>query len=165
LIILARPVNLSLLLAHPAHFFGLGFGAGLLPKAPGTLGTLVGLPMFLLIQPYSLSMQWLILSGLFLLGVYICDVTGKAIGVSDHGGIVWDEIVAMMLVLTIVPQTWFWVALAFVLFRLFDIWKPFPIRQCDAQVKGGLGVMLDDLLAAFYSMLCLKGCLWISLLI
>lgn len=159
---MARSLNLQLLFEHPAHFLGLGLGAGLSPKAPGTVGTLVGFPLFLLIQPYSLAMQWLMLGGLFLLGIYLCEVTGKAIGVSDHGGIVWDEIVAMMLVLTIVPMTLGWWVLAFLLFRLFDIWKPFPIRQCDAQVKGGLGVMLDDLLAAVYAMLCLKGCLWIS---
>jgi len=159
---LARPLNLQLLFEHPAHFLGLGLGTGLSPKAPGTVGTLVGFPLFLLIQPYSLAIQWLMLGGLFLLGIYLCELTGKAIGVSDHGGIVWDEIVAMMLVLTIVPMTWGWWVLAFLLFRLFDIWKPFPIRQCDAQVKGGLGVMLDDLLAAVYAMLCLKGCLWIS---
>lgn len=159
---MARPLNLQLLFEHPAHFLGLGLGTGLSPKAPGTVGTLVGFPLFLLIQPYSLAMQWLMLGGLFLLGIYLCELTGKAIGVSDHGGIVWDEIVAMMLVLTIVPMTWGWWVLAFLLFRLFDIWKPFPIRQCDAQVKGGLGVMLDDLLAAVYAMLCLKGCLWIS---
>lgn len=159
---MARPLNLQLLFEHPAHFLGLGLGTGLSPKAPGTVGTLVGFPLFLLIQPYSLAIQWLMLGGLFLLGIYLCELTGKAIGVSDHGGIVWDEIVAMMLVLTIVPMTWGWWVLAFLLFRLFDIWKPFPIRQCDAQVKGGLGVMLDDLLAAVYAMLCLKGCLWIS---
>lgn len=101
----------------------------------------------------------------FLLGIYLCGRTGQAIGVSDHGGIVWDEIVAMMWVLTIVPYTIFWWVLSFLLFRLFDIWKPYPIGQCDAAVKGGLGVMLDDLLAAMYAMLCLKGCLWINSMI
>lgn len=160
-----KPLNIRLLFAHPAHFFGLGFGAGLAPKAPGTVGTLLGFPLFFLMQPYAWSTQLVILLVLFLIGIYLCDVTGKAIGVSDHGGIVWDEIVAMMLVLTIVPFTLVWCILAFALFRLFDIWKPFPIRQCDAAVKGGVGVMLDDLLAAGYAMLCLKGCLWINSLI
>lgn len=159
---MAKSPNLQLLFAHPAHFFGLGFGAGLADKAPGTFGTLIGFPLFLMIKPYPMTTQLLILIGLFVIGIYFCEVTGKALGVSDHGGIVWDEIVAMMLVLTIVPFTLFWCILAFALFRLFDIWKPFPIRQCDAQVKGGLGVMLDDLLAAVYAMLCLKGCIWIS---
>lgn len=159
---MAKPLTWTFLFEHPAHFFGLGFGAGLTPKAPGTFGTLVAFPLYWLIQHHVITTQWMILVLLFALGVYVCHVTGKAIGISDHGGIVWDEIVAMMWVLTIVPHSVFWFALAFLLFRLFDIWKPYPIRQCDAMVKGGLGVMLDDVLAAIYAMLFLKGGLWIS---
>ncbi len=154
--------NVKLLLAHPAHFFGLGFGAGLAKKAPGTFGTLVGLPLFLLIAQLSIYIQLTIISALFLIGIYFCEITGKALGVADHGGIVWDEIVAIMLVLTITPLQWQWWVVAFVLFRLFDIWKPAPIRQCDAKIKGGFGVMLDDLLAAIYTMISLKVLLWLS---
>ena len=143
--------NFKFLLAHPAHFFALGFGSGLAPKAPGTFGTLVGLPLFWLISSYSLSTQLIIITALFLIGIYLCNVTGKALGVSDHGGIVWDEIVAMMLVLTFAPQHWAGWIVAFLLFRLFDIWKPFPIRQFDANLKNGFGVMFDDLLAAIYA--------------
>lgn len=154
--------NLTFLIKHPAHFLALGFGSGLAPKAPGTFGTIVGLPLFYLIAHYSLNIQLSIIALLFIIGIYLCDVAGKALGVSDHGSIVWDEIAAMMLVLTITPMHWIWWLIAFGLFRLFDIWKPFPIRQCDAKLKGGFGVMFDDLLAAVYAMIALKGLMWIS---
>lgn len=154
--------NFTFLIQHPAHFLALGFGTGLSPKAPGTVGTLIGLPMYYLIRGQSINLQLLTIVVAFMIGVYLCDKTGKALGVADHGGIVWDEIVAMMLVLTITPFSLLWWVVAFVLFRLFDIWKPFPIRQCDAKLKGGFGVMFDDLLAAVYAMLVLKALLWIS---
>jgi phosphatidylglycerophosphatase A len=156
---LTKP-DLKWMLAHPAHFFGLGFGSGLAPKAPGTFGTLVALPLFYLIAHLTLSTQLMLITMLFLVGIYICDVTGKALGVSDHGGIVWDEIVAMMLVLTFTPNNLFSWLIAFILFRLFDIWKPFPIRQFDAKLKHGFGVMFDDLLAAIYAIISLKILLW-----
>ena len=123
------------LLAHPAHFFSLGFGSGLAPKAPGTLGTMIGLPLFWLISSYALSTQLIIITALFIVGIYVCDKTGKALGVADHGAIVWDEIVAMMLVLSFTALDAFAWFIAFLLFRLFDIWKPFPIRQFDAKLK------------------------------
>lgn len=154
--------SFKLLISHPAHFFGLGFGAGLAKKAPGTFGTLVGLPLFWLIADFTLPVQLVIISALFVIGIYFCDKTGKALGISDHGGIVWDEIVAMMLVLTVTENQWQWWLAAFLLFRLFDIWKPAPIRQCDAKLKGGFGVMFDDLLAAIYAIISLKGLEWLS---
>lgn len=157
---LVKSPNVQFLLQHPAHFFGLGFGSGLATKAPGTFGTLVGYPLFWLISVYALSTQLIIITALFLVGIYFCDVTGKALGVSDHGGIVWDEIVAMMLVLAFTPNQWQWWLVAFLLFRLFDIWKPFPIRQFDAKLKNGFGVMFDDLLAAIYAIIGLQGLLW-----
>jgi phosphatidylglycerophosphatase A len=157
---LVKLPNVQFLLQHPAHFFGLGFGTGLAPKAPGTFGTLIGYPLFWLISVYALSTQLIIISALFLIGIYFCGVTGKALGVSDHGGIVWDEIVAMMLVLAFTPNQWQWWLVAFLLFRLFDIWKPFPIRQFDAKLKNGFGVMFDDLLAAIYAIIGLQGLLW-----
>jgi len=156
---LVRP-NFKFLIAHPAHFLGLGFGTGLAPKAPGTIGTLVSFPLFLLIMNLTLSTQLLIILILFLIGIYCCSVTGKGLGVIDHGGIVWDEIVAMMLVLTVTPTVWWCWLLAFALFRLFDIWKPFPIRQLDAKLKNGFGVMFDDLLAAIFAIIVLKAILW-----
>lgn len=149
------------LLRHPAHFVALGFGSGLAPKAPGTFGTLLALPLYPLLMPLSLPLQLALIATLFLIGIPICQKTGTALGVSDHGSIVWDEIVAMLLVLTFTPPLWIWWLAAFILFRLFDIWKPFPIRQLDARLKGGFGVMLDDLLAAVYALLALQGLLWL----
>lgn len=153
--------DFKLLIAHPAHFLALGAGAGLAKKAPGTIGTLVGFPLFFLIAPLQTYLQLSIVFTLFIVGVYCCEKTGTALGVSDHGSIVWDEIVAIMLVLTFTPLQWQWWLAAFALFRLFDIWKPAPIRQCDANIKGGLGVMVDDILAAVYAILSLKLLLWL----
>jgi phosphatidylglycerophosphatase A len=158
--ILPKQPNFQFLIAHPAHFLALGFGSGLAPKAPGTFGTIVGLPLFYFIMDYMLTTQLAIITIAFVVGIYFCNVAGEALGISDHGSIVWDEIAAMMLVLTVTPNQWQWWLVAFCLFRLFDIWKPFPIRQCDAQLKGGFGVMFDDLLAAVYAMISLKGLLW-----
>lgn len=152
--------DIKFLLAHPAHIFALGFGSGLALKAPGTFGTLVGFPLFWLIFNDSFSTQLMIIAALFLFGIYVCDKTGKDLGVSDHGAIVWDEIVAMMLVLTFAPHTWLGWLVAFLLFRLFDIWKPYPICYFDANLKNGFGVMFDDLLAAIYAILVLKFIVW-----
>ncbi len=143
------------LLSHPAYFFALGFGSGLAKKAPGTFGTLVAFPLFWLISEHSFTTQLVTIFVLFLFGIYCCSKTGKALGVTDHGSMVWDEIVAMMLVLAFVPRDWLLWPAAFLLFRLFDIWKPFPIRQLDAKLKNGFGVMFDDLLAAVYAIICL----------
>ena len=137
-----------LLFSHPLHCLSFGLGTGLSPKAPGTVGTLLGFPLYWLLTGLPLSQQWLILAVLFLFGVWCCEFTGRALGVSDHGAIVWDEVVAMASVLMTVPQTLIWGLAAFASFRLFDIWKPFPISWADRHVKGGFGVMLDDALAA-----------------
>lgn len=147
--------DLRFLLQHPAHFIALGFGSGLAPKAPGTFGTLVAFPLFWLLSRYSFSVQITLILALFLLGIYFCHQTGKTLGLADHGSIVWDEIVAMMFILAMTPIDWVLWPAAFALFRLFDIWKPFPIRQLDAKLKNGFGVMLDDFLAAIYTIICL----------
>jgi phosphatidylglycerophosphatase A len=144
------------LFSHPAHLLAFGFGSGLARKAPGTFGTLAAFPLYWLLAPLlsdDLFILMLVLA--FTLGVWICGITGKAMGVADYGGIVWDEIVAMMLVLFFTPSGWYWSLLAFVLFRFFDILKPPPIRYFDSNWHSGLGVMFDDLLAAGYSLLCL----------
>jgi phosphatidylglycerophosphatase A len=144
------------LLSHPAHFISFGFGSGLARKAPGTFGTLAAFPLYWLITPLlsnQLFMLLLILA--FALGIQVCNMTGKALGEADYGGIVWDEIVSFMLVLFFTPPGWYWSLLAFVLFRFFDIYKPPPIRYFDSNWHGGLGVMFDDLLAAGYSLLCM----------
>ena len=152
------------LIAHPAHFIALGFGSGLAPKAPGTFGTLAALPLFWLLQQAGLNLPallFVIASG-FTLGFWACAVTGKNLGAADHGGIVWDEIVAMWLLLAFTPVTWIgWLA-AFGLFRFFDILKPWPIRWFDVRLKNGFGVMFDDLLAAFYALLVIKGWQWLA---
>lgn len=143
---------------RPEHFLAFGFGSGLSPVAPGTAGSLVAIPLYLALVHFL--PQWLLLVGValaFLVGIRFCEVTGRALGVADHGGIVWDEIVAMWLILAFTQATLPWFVAAFLLFRLFDIWKPFPIRYFDQHVKGGFGVMLDDLLAAGYALLVLKG--------
>ena len=149
--------NLRFLLAHPAHFLALGFGSGLARKAPGTWGTLAAFPLYFVIRALPAQGYWLLVAVFVLAGVWICDKTGKALGVHDHGGIVWDEIAAFLIVLPFAPTTWWGYLLAFALFRLFDIWKPFPIGWLDARIEGGLGVMLDDLLAAGYAIVILLG--------
>lgn len=158
-----NPPNFKFLISHPAHFLALGFGSGLAKTAPGTFGTMVGLPLFWLMPLIPESAHYFVLLALFLIGIPLCTKAGNDLGVSDHGSIVWDEIVAMMLVLKLTPAHWAWWLAAFALFRLFDIWKPFPIKQCDAQLKGGFGVMMDDLLAAIYAIIVLKGAQWIML--
>lgn len=144
------------LFSHPFHLLACGFGSGLSPKGPGTAGTLAAWLLYPLIR-YQLSepVFLFLLLGCFVVGIIACDRTGRDLGVSDHGSIVWDEIVAFWLVLFFTPATLLWQAFAFVLFRLFDITKPPPIRQADARIKGGFGVMLDDILAAGYSLLVL----------
>lgn len=144
------------LFSHPAHFLSFGFGAGLLPRGPGTAGTLVAFPLYWYLAPRLPDALFiLVLIWGFAIGVWVCDKTGRALGVPDYGGIVWDEIVAFMLVLFFTPAGLIWQVLAFSLFRLFDIWKPEPIRHFDKTWHGGLGVMFDDILAAGYALLSL----------
>jgi len=146
------------LLSHPARLVAFGFGAGLVPVAPGTWGTLLALPVFLLVSPRLEPVEFLLmLLALFALGVWACDVTGRSLGNSDHGGMVWDETVAFLLVLFFTPAGLHWQALAFLIFRLFDILKPPPIRYYERKFKNGFGVMLDDVIAAFYTLLVLAA--------
>jgi phosphatidylglycerophosphatase A len=161
--------DLKFLFAHPAHLIAFGFGTGLAPRAPGTVGTLLGLPLYwltLAIAP-DLANQLIFLAATFLLGIWACGRTGRALGVADHGGMVWDEIVAFAAVLMFTPappntlEGWVWIAMAFALFRLFDILKPWPIRLADTHLKNGFGVMFDDLLAAAYAIAALKGLQWL----
>lgn len=152
------------MLAHPAHLLALGFGSGLSRLVPGTVGTLFGWLCF-----HTLSTRWpevftaqtwgvLIFAG-FVVGMYACERTGRALGVPDHGAMVWDEIVAIWLVLLLVRPTDFATELvAVLLFRLIDMSKPPPIRQFERRFKGGFGVMADDILAAFFTLLLLA--LW-----
>lgn len=156
--------DFAFLLAHPAHFIALGFGSGLAPKAPGTFGSLAALPLFMLATAAGMDapVAFAVVACCFLIGIWACAVTGRDLGVADHGGIVWDEMVAMWLILALVPTGWFsWLA-AFALFRFFDILKPWPIRQFDARFKNGFGVMLDDVLAALYTLAIFMGVQWLG---
>ena len=148
----SRGPDARFLLAHPAHFIALGFGSGLAPRAPGTFGTLASVVLFWLLAQIlpTLVIAFLAIP-LFFLGVWACEVTGRDLGVADHGAMVWDEIVAF-LPLAAVSSASIWLqAVAFLLFRLFDVWKPYPIRGLEQHLKGGFGVMFDDMVAAFYA--------------
>ena len=141
--------------SHPAHVIAFGFGAGLARFAPGTWGTAAAwLPGLLLGEAHPLAIVALV-AALFVLGVWACEVTARHLGVSDHGSLVWDEIVAFLLVAALLPRSLGWQLAGFVLFRAFDIGKPPPIRWVERRWPGGFGVMFDDLLAAGYALLVL----------
>jgi len=143
---------------HAAHFIAFGGGIGLSRMAPGTAGTLAALPLFWVLSIlFDAAGFLLLIGGMFVVGIWACAVTGKALGSHDHGGMVWDEIVAFLLVLVFTPKVLIWQAFAFLLFRVFDIIKPPPIRYYDNKLRGGFGVMFDDMLAAFYALLCLAA--------
>ncbi|MFT5888368.1 MAG: phosphatidylglycerophosphatase A [Zhongshania sp.] len=144
------------LLKNPIHLLSVGFGSGLAKKAPGTFGTLAALPFWYALQFLSPVYYIVVLIAAFALGVYLCGATAKALGVHDHGGIVWDEFVGLWIALFMVPMNIYWIALGFALFRLFDIWKPWPIRVLDAKVHGGFGIMIDDVVAGVYAYLVLQ---------
>lgn len=139
------------LLRHPLDFMALGFGSGLVPKGPGTAGTVVAVPVYLLLQPLSVTVYLALVAALFIVGIPICAHAARRMGVHDHPGIVWDEIVGYLVTMTFAPQGWLWIAAGFVLFRLFDIAKPWPIRLLDRKVGGGFGIMVDDLLAGIFA--------------
>lgn len=141
------------LLRHPAHFIALAFGTGLAPVAPGTFGTLLAVPVFAVLSAWlpPLSLFGLIVI-LFGIGIWACERTARDLGIADHGSMNWDELVAFLLVLLMTPASWAWQAFAFVAFRFFDIVKPPPIRYFERTLKGGLGVMFDDVIAAFYAL-------------
>lgn len=140
-------------LSRPERAIAFGFGAGLSPFAPGTVGTLLGYPLFFGLQTMTPLAFWAAVAALFGLGVWCCDHTGRALGVHDHGGMVWDEVVAFVAILYFTPLSLGWLLGAFFIFRLFDVWKPFPIRYFDHTLRNGFGVMFDDALAAVYSIL------------
>ena len=143
------------LLTHPVHFFALGFGSGLSPWAPGTAGSLVALPFLWVAAGLSFAAQTVVVICVVSVGIWLCGESARRLGAHDHPGIVLDEIAAMISLCFIVPQEPLYLAVAFGLFRLFDITKPWPIRDMDHRLSGGLGIMLDDLMAAFYSGICL----------
>jgi phosphatidylglycerophosphatase A len=144
------------ILSNPIHCMAFGFGAGLSPKAPGTVGTVLAIVFYLLLTHFSLLVYAVVLVLAFVLGVYLCGKTADDLGVHDHSGIVWDEFVGFWLTMFAAPVGWWWILLGFVLFRLFDIWKPWPISWLDQRVKGGFGIMIDDVLAGVYALIVLQ---------
>lgn len=148
---MTRKATTADLFAGPLPFLGLGFGSGLAPRAPGTFGTLAAVPLVFLM---GLADNWIYLLVTVLAvigGIVICEATARLLQVHDHGAIVWDEIAGLMVTFLLVPITTLNLILGFILFRLFDILKPWPIRQIDRQMSGGLGIMLDDVIAGLIS--------------
>ncbi|MBA4503369.1 phosphatidylglycerophosphatase A family protein [Marinobacterium marinum] len=146
---------------NPIHFLAFGLGSGAAPWAPGTFGTLAAVPFWYLMAQTTLPVYLglTLLAGV--IGIWLCGRTSRDLGVHDHGGIVWDEFVGYWITMIAVPVDWIWALLGFILFRLFDIWKPWPIRPVDRRVHGGLGIMLDDVLAGVFAALALQGLLWL----
>jgi len=139
------------LLRQPVHLLALGFGAGLVPRAPGTAGTLLAVLPVWLTGSWPLAARFGLIVALFGLGVWICGESARRLQRHDHPAIVWDEVVGFMATCLVLPAHPLWLAAAFVLFRVFDILKPWPIRDLDHRLHGGMGIMLDDLLAAAYA--------------
>ena len=144
-------------LTNPIHFLAFGFGSGLAPKAPGTVGTLVAVPIYLLLAHANIWIYAGVGVVSFFAGIWLCGKSAEALGVHDHGGIVWDEFVGYWITMFMAPVGWMWMILGFLLFRLLDILKPWPIKYIDKQVKGGLGIMLDDVLAGIMAALCIQA--------
>lgn len=144
----------------PWYFIAFGFGSGLMPKAPGTWGTLAAFPLYLLLMNCHSAVYLSFTLIAFILGVWICDKVSQDMGVHDYKGIVWDEVVGYLLTMFMAPQGLSWMLCGFVLFRIFDIWKPQPIGYVDQKVQGGLGIMLDDVLAAAPAWLIMQGLAW-----
>lgn len=139
------------------HFLAFGFGSGLSPFAPGTAGTLAAIPLYLLLAQLPLWGYVAVLLLMSLAGIWICGESSRRLGVHDHGGIVWDEFAGFLLTMLAAPAGWMWIVVGFFLFRMFDIWKPWPIRLVDRDVPGGFGIMFDDILAGVYAWLVLQA--------
>lgn len=154
--ILTRPIPASML-SNPIHFLSLGFGSGLSPYAPGTMGTLVAIPLYLLLSQLELVPYLIVVAAGFCIGVFLCHKTSEALGVHDHSGIVWDEFIGYWITMIAIPAvTWQWILAGFLLFRFFDIVKPWPVKLADKRITGGFGIMIDDLLAGLYAFACLQ---------
>ena len=151
-------------LKNPVHFLAIGFGSGLLKPAPGTWGTLAGLMLSILLWNITQSNLFFIFLAVisFIFGCYLCQKTSNDLGVHDDGRIVWDEIVAIFLMFAFLPEyNWFTYILTFISFRIFDILKPYPIRYFDKKLESGLGIMVDDILAAIFALISLHLIYWI----
>tara|TARA_R110000772_G_scaffold38750_11_gene91253 strand:+ start:1459 stop:1944 length:486 start_codon:yes stop_codon:yes gene_type:complete len=141
---------------HPVHVLAFGFGSGLSPKAPGSAGTVVAVILYLFLAQLPLTAYLSMLLVTFAAGIYLCGRSSRLLGVHDHGGIVWDEFVGYWITMLVAPSGWLWIVVGFLLFRLFDILKPFPINVFDKHVHGGLGIMIDDAIAGTFAWICLQ---------
>lgn len=144
----------------PVYFIAFGFGSGLMPWAPGTFGTLAAIPLYLLLVTLPWGLYAIITFTFLVLGVWVSDKVSKDLGLHDYKGIVWDEVVGYLLTMFLAPQGFLWVVLGFILFRFFDILKPYPIRLIDERVGNGLGIMLDDVAAAIPAWLIMQALAW-----
>ncbi len=140
-------VTASRVLKDPVLLLAFGMGAGLMPRAPGTAGTMAAIPLYLWFSQYPWQVYLLLVLAVSVSGVWICQQASARLGVHDHPGIVWDELAGFLVTMIPATSSWIWVVAGFLLFRLFDIWKPWPISWADRTLRGGLGIMLDDLLA------------------
>ena len=152
---MAEPVAARHLL-NPSCLVALGFGSGLFPVAPGTAGTLAAIPLYLLLQDLPVTVYLAVVVVLLLGGILVCAYTAERLGVHDHPAIVWDEVVGYLITMIAAPAGWMWTAAGFVLFRLFDILKPWPIGWLDRRVHGGTGIMLDDVIAGVFAAVVLQ---------
>jgi phosphatidylglycerophosphatase A len=149
--------------SHPVHLLAFGLGTGLSPLLPGTIGTLLAVPLYLIMQYLPLWGYLSITAILLCCGIWICQYTTRALGVHDYEGIVWDELVGYLVTMCMAPHGWAWVVAGFVVFRFFDILKPWPVSWVDSHIMGGAGIMMDDVIAALYGFLVVQiAALWLT---
>ena len=140
----------------PIHMTAFGFGSGLAPFAPGTFGTLAAIPLYLILSLFPLWLYFVVIVIAAVVGIWICGESAKKLGVHDHEGIVWDEFVGFWITMFAAPSGLIWLIAGFVIFRVFDIWKPWPIYIVDDKIQDGFGIMLDDLMAGVYALIVMQ---------
>ena len=141
---------------NPWHFIAFGFGTGAIPVAPGTFGTLITIPLYLFLASFSHTFYLICTIAIIIFSIWLCEKTSKEIHIHDHQGMCIDEVVGFLVTMYCAPYGWGWIILGVILFRIFDIWKPWPIRQIDAHVKGGFGMILDDVIAGLFSLVIIQ---------
>jgi len=150
------PSKVNFKLSDPIQFFALGFGSGLAPKAPGTFGTLAAIPLYLLLTMLTPIAYAIVVILMTFIGFYICGKAAEDVGVHDHPAIVWDEFIGFFITMFMIPVSWQSILLGFILFRFFDIIKPWPISFIDKKVAGGFGIMIDDVVAGFFALIIMQ---------
>ncbi len=141
---------------NPWHFIAFGFGTGAIPVAPGTFGTLMAIPFYLYISAHSHTVYFIATLAITFFSIWLCEKVSRELNVHDHQGMCIDEFVGFLVTMFYAPYGWKWIIIGVILFRLFDIWKPWPIRQIDTHVKGGTGMILDDVAAGIYSLIIIQ---------